>query len=260
MHPFREEKPYFGFMSASREMWKKRTRVKSARRIIQIPPMELSDLHLMHKVIEPKILYFGTPVVLTSTRNEDGSSNLAPMSSAWWLGQSCMLGLDTTSKTTENLRRDGQCVLNLPSSKLVEAVDRLALLTGSQVVPEHKVRRGYRYEAEKFATAQLTAVPSDLVRPPRVAECPVQLEALVERIHPFGDQDLGVEAIEVQIVRVHAEEHVLLPGKENYFDVEKWNPLIMNFCEFFGLSGKKLRSSRLAEVYGPSWDAPAQRR
>jgi hypothetical protein len=44
MHPFREEKPYFGFMSASREMWKKRTRVKSARRIIQIPPMELSDL------------------------------------------------------------------------------------------------------------------------------------------------------------------------------------------------------------------------
>lgn len=44
MHPFREEKPYFGFMSASREMWKKRTRVKSARRIIQMPPIELNDL------------------------------------------------------------------------------------------------------------------------------------------------------------------------------------------------------------------------
>ena len=213
----------------------------------------------MQKVIHPKILYFGTPVVLVSTLNEDGTSNLAPMSSAWWLGQSCMLGLDVTSKTTENLRRDGQCVLNLPSPNLVAAVDRLALLTGSQVVPEHKVRRGYRYEAGKFALAQLTAIPSDLVRPPRVAECLVQLEAVGERIHPFADHDLGVEAIEVRIVRVHAKEEILLPGKENHLDAEKWKPLIMNFGEFFGLSERKLHPSRLAEVYGPFWDAPAHR-
>ena len=38
----------------------------------------------MHQTIEPAILYFGTPVVLISTLNEDGSPNLAPMSSAWW--------------------------------------------------------------------------------------------------------------------------------------------------------------------------------
>lgn len=31
--------------------------------------------------IQPKILYFGTPVVLLSARNEEGSPNLAPMSS-----------------------------------------------------------------------------------------------------------------------------------------------------------------------------------
>lgn len=210
----------------------------------------------MHKVSEPKILYFGTPVVLVSTLNEDRSANLAPMSSAWWLGWSCMLGLDVTSKTTENLRRDRQCVLNLPSSDLVSAVDRLALLTGSSLVPEHKRKRGYRSEPEKFAAAQLTAVPSDLVGPPRVAECPVQLEALVERIHPFGEQDLGVEAIEVRIVRVHVEENLLVPGKEHYIDPEQWNPLIMNFCEFFGLSDK-LHPSKLAQVYGPFWSAPS---
>jgi hypothetical protein len=39
-HPFREEKPYFGLVSASREMWKKRTRVKNTLRIVQILPME----------------------------------------------------------------------------------------------------------------------------------------------------------------------------------------------------------------------------
>ena len=40
----------------------------------------------MHKVVQPKALYFGTPVVLVSSVNEDGATNLAPMSSAWWVG------------------------------------------------------------------------------------------------------------------------------------------------------------------------------
>lgn len=60
----------------------------------------------MHREIEPKIMYFGTPVVLISTLNEDGSANLAPMSSAWWLKKSCMLGLGMRGKTFENLQRE----------------------------------------------------------------------------------------------------------------------------------------------------------
>jgi flavin reductase (DIM6/NTAB) family NADH-FMN oxidoreductase RutF len=37
------------------------------------------------RTIEPKILYFGTPVALISTLNEDRSTNLAPISSLWAL-------------------------------------------------------------------------------------------------------------------------------------------------------------------------------
>ena len=59
----------------------------------------------MHIAIEPKILYFGTPVVLISTLNEDGSANLAPMSSAWALGWNIALGFGNSGKTIENLRR-----------------------------------------------------------------------------------------------------------------------------------------------------------
>ena len=72
----------------------------------------------MHTVINPKILYFGTSVVLISTINEDGTANLAPMSSAWWLNQSCMLGLSSKAQTVQNLIREGECVLNLPSIDL----------------------------------------------------------------------------------------------------------------------------------------------
>ena len=80
----------------------------------------------MHQTVDPAILYWGTPVVLVSSLNEDGSPNLAPMSSAWWLGRSCMLGFGARSQTPANIRRTGECVLNLPSDDLAaEVLDRL---------------------------------------------------------------------------------------------------------------------------------------
>jgi flavin reductase (DIM6/NTAB) family NADH-FMN oxidoreductase RutF len=82
-----------------------------------------------HTAIEPSILYLGTPVVLISSTNADGSANLAPMSSAFWLGWRGILGLDGSSRTTENMRRTGECVLNLPSADQADTVDRLALTT-----------------------------------------------------------------------------------------------------------------------------------
>lgn len=202
----------------------------------------------MHKTIQPKILYFGTPVVLISTLNEDKSPNLAPMSSAWWLDQSCMLGMGSRSKTVENLLRERECVLNLPSSDLVGAVDRLALTTGKNPMPGYKVDKGFQYVHDKFAHAGLTAVASDLVCPPRVAECTVQLEAIVEKFHPFGEPEDFSMAIEARIIRVHIDEEILNSERRHHIDADKWNPLIMSFCEFYGL-GKNLHPSRLAKIF-----------
>src|SRR5216683_6490844 len=78
---------------------------------------------IVHKTIEPTILYFGTPVALISTLNPDGSPNRAPMSSAWWLGWSCMLGLGQMGQTSDNLIRTRECVINLPSEDLVKRVE-----------------------------------------------------------------------------------------------------------------------------------------
>ena len=136
--------------------------------------------------MEPSILYFGTPVALLSSLNEDGSVNVAPMSSIWWLGWNCMLGLGAKGHTAENILRERECVINLPAASLVERVNKLARLTGSGPVPPHKLAMGYRYEKNKLETAGLTPVASDLVRPPRILECTVQLEAILEATHPFG--------------------------------------------------------------------------
>src|SRR5258708_18106432 len=140
----------------------------------------------MHKPIDPTILYVGTPVALISTLNPDGSANLAPVSSAWWWGWGCMLGLGQMGQTSDNLIRTRECVINLPSEELVTQVDRLALTSGKEAVPEKKVQWGYRYEPDKFGIAGFTSVESVAVAPPRVRECAVQMEGMVHDFRPFG--------------------------------------------------------------------------
>jgi len=214
----------------------------------------------MHATIDPAILYFGTPVVLVSTLNDDGSPNLAPISSAWWLGRSCMLGFGARSHTPANLLRSGECVLNLPSVAEVDAVDRLAKTTGSSPVPPHKVAMGYRHERDKFGVSGLTPVASTRVAPPRVGECPVQLEAELVGRHAIEEADPDrrgkLVALEVRIVAVHVAESIRLPGSAQRIDPERWRPLIMSFCEFFGL-GPRLRRSTLATIPEEAYRVPA---
>jgi flavin reductase (DIM6/NTAB) family NADH-FMN oxidoreductase RutF len=205
----------------------------------------------MQKTIEPAILYFGTPVVLISTVNENGTFNVAPMSSAFWLGWRCILGLGGASKTTQNIRRTGECVLNLPSAAQAAAVDRLALTTGSDPVPPRKLSRGYRYEPGKFEISGLTAAPSETVAAPRVLECPVQMEATLAAVHGVADDDEfqrgGIVSLEVRVQRVHVDESILLAGQENHIDPDKWRPLIMSFQKFYGL-GSQVHVSTLAQI------------
>lgn len=218
----------------------------------------------MHTVIDPAILYFGTPVVLVSSLNEDGSANLAPMSSAWWLGRSCMLGFGARSHTPANILRTGECVLNLPSVAQVAQVNRLARTTGSDPVPPHKVAMGYRHERDKFGVAGLTPLEADCVAPPRAAECPVQLEAVLEGTHPLAASDPArrgrLIALEVRVVRVHVDERIRMAGYASRIDPVKWRPLIMSFQQFFGLSDM-VHHSTLAEIpeeaYRPHPVAPS---
>lgn len=204
-----------------------------------------------HIVSEPAILYFGTPVVLISSENEDGSANLAPMSSAFWLGWRCVLGLSSSSKTTQNIIRTGQCVLNLPSTDNVAAVNRLARLTGSDPVPAKKQARGYAHEKGKFEVARLTPVPSLTVTPPRALECPIQLEAVLAAKHDLMEDDEIVRGalltFEVRVTRVHVHPGLLMEGCCDRIDPNKWRPLIMSFQRFYGL-GDELHPSTLAQI------------
>jgi len=200
---------------------------------------------------EPAILYFGTPVALLSTINPDGSANLAPMSSVFWLGWRAMLGLGAASQTAQNLIARREVVINLPSAAMADAVDALALTTASDPVPAYKAARGYRHEGDKFARAGLTPLLSDTVTPPRAAEAPVQLEARIEAIHSLAAEDPAqagkILTFEARITRVHLHESIIMADDPNRIDPDLWRPLIMSFQKFYGL-GPEVRPSTLASI------------
>ena len=195
-----------------------------------------------HERIDPAILYFGTPVVLVSTTNGDGTDNLAPVSSVFWLGRTAVLGFGLASHTVVNLRRERDCVLNLPDVSLVSAVDRLALTTGAPVVDPVKGDRGYVHIKDKFGHADLTPRPSETVAAPGVMECPVLLEGTLLAIHTTS-----IHLVQVEVERTFIRPDLRLDGHTDRIDPARWRPLIMSFQKFFGL-GEEVHPSRLASI------------
>jgi flavin reductase (DIM6/NTAB) family NADH-FMN oxidoreductase RutF len=206
-----------------------------------------AETSIDHVTITPSILYFGTPVVLLSTENENGSFNLAPMSSAWALGQVIVLGIGVEGQTAHNLRRRHDLVVNLPAPAQWPTVERLAPLTGRTPVPLSK-RDAFRCEPDKFTAAGLRSEPSEVVRPPRVAECPIQLEARATRVQ--SDVSGAFLIVEAHVLKVHGDPRIVVPGSQ-HVDPAKWSPLIYNFRHYFGLGtelGHSFRSQTAGEA------------
>lgn len=182
-----------------------------------------------HRVIEPSVLYVGTPAYLIATINPDGSPNLSAASSYWALGRMLVLGIENDSQTSANLATHGELVVSFPSAPLWQSVLLLSALTGRNPVPEHKQKR-YRYEPDKFGAVRLTPQAADLVAPPRVRECLLQFEARVRRMTPGIDG--GYDMVEAEVIRVHAHPSILRDG-DGLIEPKAWHPLVYSFRHFF---------------------------
>jgi flavin reductase (DIM6/NTAB) family NADH-FMN oxidoreductase RutF len=133
--------------------------------------------------------------------------------------------------------------------------------TGSNPVPAGKSLRGYQFEQDKFGVAGLTPISSEMVTPPRVLECPIQLEAKLVQVnrmmmdkYDYSVHERSVECtlegivcLELRILRVHADPSILMKGKPNQSDPNLWRPIIMSFCRYYGL-GEELVESKLAKI------------
>lgn len=210
-----------------------------------------------HLVIEPTVLYVGTPVYLVVTENADGTPNLAPASSHWALGRMLVLGLEADGQSAQNLLERPQLTVNFPAARQWRGVERLSAVTGRDPVPEAKAGQ-YRFEPQKFELAGFTPQASDLVSPPRVREAPLQFEAEVRRMTPGVDP--GYFMVETEVVRVHALPELNVPGTQ-HIDPHAWHPLIYSFRHFFdrgeqvGWTRKSPTAGALPDTAEPA-DAP----
>jgi len=163
-----------------------------------------------------------------------------------------VLGFGATSQTPINLRARKQCVVNLPDATMAGAVNALAGTTGTPQPSASKAARGYRYVADKWAAAGLTAQPSTLVAPRRVRECPVQMEAEVvaelELLRDLPDLRGALVVLELRVLRVHVVDALRLPGYANRIDPDRWRPLVMSFQQLYGLAPGRVAESVLGRI------------
>ncbi|MTE15820.1 flavin reductase family protein [Nocardia sp. CT2-14] len=172
----------------------------------------------------------------------DGSVNIGPMSSAWALGRTIVLGWEATSQTLANLARDGQCVINYPHADQWAKVEAIATLTGRNPPAAHKADR-FTYTNDKWTPGGFTPLPSAGVRPPRIAECAIHCEAEVRGIHePSGPDRDGFRIVETYVRTVHARRDLVDPAI-GHIDTDAWSPSLYVFRDYFG-TGPRLGRTR----------------
>lgn len=162
----------------------------------------------MKKSLGPKTLLFPTPVLVVGVYDADDRPNI--MTAAWG-GICCSqpvcinVSLRKATYTYGNIVAKQAFTVSIPSQEQVAAADYAGLASGR--------------DADKFATAGLTAVRSELVNAPYVAEFPHILECKLA--HTL---DLGLHTLFVgEVMDVKVDENCL-DDKGNP-DVEKTRPL-----------------------------------
>jgi len=155
-----------------------------------------------HSVLEVYKLMTGLivprPVALVSTVDKDGVANVAPFSFFCGVGSnpptllfcpSLRSSGDRRKDTLRNVEQTGEFVVNVVS----DAIAAAANLSAAEVGPD----------VDEFELAGLTAVASEVVRAPRVAESPAQMECKLLQIVFTGDAPGAGVVVLGQIVRLH---------------------------------------------------------
>ncbi|HEY3707144.1 MAG TPA: flavin reductase family protein [Terracidiphilus sp.] len=156
---------------------------------------------LMTGIIVPR------PIALVSTVDAAGAPNLAPFSFFSGVGSVPPTLLFCPSlhakdvdpalrkDTLANVEATGEFVVNVVDESIASAAN----ITAAEVAPE----------VDEFALAGLTPIASDLVRAPRVAESPAQMECKLQQVIYTTRQPGGGVIVLGEIVRFHVRENLI---------------------------------------------------
>ena len=143
------------------------------------------------------------PIAFVSTRSADGTVNLAPYSFFNAVAYdpptvvfSSSRNVGSKSKDTlRNVEETGEFVVNIVVDDIAEAMNKTAA-----EFPE---------DVDEFEIAGLTAVPSDIVKAPRVVESPVNMECRLEQVVSIGDPTEGHGLVIGTILLMHIRDDII---------------------------------------------------
>lgn len=144
------------------------------------------------------------PICFASTVDAQGNHNLAPFSFFNVFGAKPPIavfspnlsGRTGKAKDTHlNVKEVPECVINIVNYSMVHQMS----LASSP----------YPKGVSEFTKAGFTAIASDLVKPMRIAESPVQLECKVFEVKEIGSSNL----VMCEIIKIHINENVLDANK-----------------------------------------------
>lgn len=145
------------------------------------------------------------PIAFVSTISADGVPNLAPFSFFNGVGSNppavifspCTKADGTSKDTIINLRSVPECVVNVVPHSIRDAMNQASF--------------PYAPDVDEFDAAGFTALPSQFVRPARLAESPVQMECKLLQIVPVGDGPLSANICVCHVLCFHIAADVYVP-------------------------------------------------
>ena len=146
------------------------------------------------------------PIAFVSTMSAAGQINLSPFSFFNAVAQdpptlvfSCSRYAagwpDKRKDTLAHIEETGEFVVNLVVDDIAEAMNQTAA--------------EYPTEVSEFGVAGLTPAPSDLVRPPRVAESPVNMECRLTQVVNIGEGRRQNGLVIGEIVLLHIRDDII---------------------------------------------------
>ena len=165
---------------------------------MQIDPRSFGNFYrVLTGVVVPR------PIAFVSTVSADGVANLAPFSFFNAVAPDPPTVIFSSSRhagrkdkdTLTNVEATGEFVVNVVVDDIAEAMNRTAA--------------EYPAEANEFAIAGLTEVPSSIVKAPRVAESPVNMECRLNRVIDIGEGDHQHGLVIGEIVLLHIRDDLI---------------------------------------------------
>ncbi len=171
---------------------------------------------------KPGTVLYPLPVVLVTCADGRGNANVLTIA---WTGTACTeppmtyISVRPERHSFGMISDTGEFVINLATRSMAFAVDLCGVKSGRDI--------------DKFRAAGLTTFPAKTVRPPLIAESPVNIECRVNRVIPLGSHHMFI----ADVTAVHADRSYM--DDRGAFNLQSADPLCYSHGKYYVL-GKEL--------------------